>query len=131
MTSAQAAPHPFRVAVDNRDLDAVMALMDPAVRLHSPVAFRPFVGQGQVREVLSNVLQVLEDFHYVDELAGEDTHALVFRAHIGSTQVEGLDHLRHGASGLVTDLTVMVRPLSAAIALAEQMSARVGHLAKP
>lgn len=130
MTATQAAPHPFRVAVDNRDLDAAMAQLDPEVRLHSPIAFRPFAGHRQVREVLANVLDVLEDFHYVDELDGGRTHALIFRAHIGSTQVEGLDHLRMGESGLVTEFTVMVRPLSAAIALAEQMAPRVGHLAK-
>ncbi len=121
---------PFRSAVEAHDLDAVVACMRPDVRLSSPVAFRPFVGRDQVREVLGHVLEVLEDFHYVDDLVGDGTHALVFRAHIGPTEVEGLDHLRLDEHGLVEVLTVMVRPLSAAIALAQQMAPRVGHLQK-
>jgi hypothetical protein len=124
-------PLPFRAAVESRDLDALVACLRPDVRLESPIAYRPFRGHEQVREVLGHVLEVLEDFHYVDDLAGDGTHALLFRAHIGATEVEGLDHLRLDEQGLVTVLTVMVRPLSAAVALAQQMAPRVAHLQKP
>lgn len=122
--------HAFRRAVENRDIDLMVALLDPEVRLYSPVAFAPFVGHDQVRELFGHLLEVLEDFHYVDELTGDRSHALVFRAHMGDVQVQGLDHMVLGADGLVTEFTVMVRPLSAAIGLAEQMAPRVGHLAK-
>lgn len=120
--------HPFRTAVENRDIDTMVALLSPDVRLHSPIAFKPFVGHEQVRELFINLLEVFEDFHYVDELAGDDTHALIFRAHIGDVQVQGLDHMVVGDDGLVTEFTVMVRPLSASIRLAETMAPRVGHL---
>ena len=40
--------------------------------------------------------------------------------------VEGLDHLTLDADGLVTQLVVMVRPLSGLIALAEAMAERLG-----
>ena len=63
-------------------------------------------------------------------MTGDGTHALIFRARIEDKQVEGLDHLRLGPDGLVSEFTVMVRPLSAAIALAEAVGPRVGHLAK-
>jgi hypothetical protein len=120
----------FRAAVEARDLDGVAALLDPGVRLQSPIAFQPFEGREAAREVLAHVLEVFEDFHYVDELEGAETHALLFRAHIGGRQLEGLDHLLVPATGggLVTVFTVMVRPLSGALALAEQMAGRVGHL---
>lgn len=121
-------PHPFRTAVEAHDIDTMVALLSPDVRLHSPVAFSPFVGHDQVRVLFENLLEVFEDFHYVDELAGDGTHALIFRAHIGEVQVHGLDHLVVGDDGLVTEFTVMVRPLSAAIRLAETMAPRVGHL---
>jgi limonene-1,2-epoxide hydrolase len=121
-------PHPFRAAVEHRDLDQMVRLLSPDVRLYSPVAFRPFVGHDQVRELFANLLEVFEGFHYVDELAGEASHALVFRAHIGDVQIHGLDHMVIGEDGLVTEFTVMVRPLSAAIRLAETMAPRVGHL---
>lgn len=122
--------HPFRAAVEARDLDSMVGLLAPQVRLHSPVAFRPFVGRAQVRELFAHLLEVFEDFHYVDELASPTSHALIFRAHIGDVQVEGLDHMAVDDDGLVREFTVMVRPLSAAIRLAEVMAPRVGHLSK-
>ncbi|HEX6887277.1 MAG TPA: nuclear transport factor 2 family protein [Candidatus Nanopelagicales bacterium] len=127
---AQPALHPFRVAVEARDLDGMVAGLADDVRLHSPVAFRPFAGREAVRTVFANLFEVFEDFHYVDELAGQGTHALIFQARIGGREVQGLDHLRYDADGLVSEFTVMVRPLSAAIALAEAMGPRVAHLPK-
>ena len=124
------ASHPFRAAVERADLDEMVATLHPDVRLYSPVAFRPFVGHDQVRELFAHLLEVFEGFHYVDELAGDGTHALIFRTQVGDAQVQGLDHMVLGADGLVTEFTVMVRPLSAAIALAEAMAPRVGHLVK-
>jgi ketosteroid isomerase-like protein len=122
--------HPFRAAVEARDLDAVSVLLAPGVVFHSPVAFRPFVGRDTVTEVLRHVMEVFQDFTYVDELAGRGTHALVFAATVGGKQVQGLDHLRYDDNGLIDQFTVMVRPLSGAIALAEAMGPRVAHLAK-
>lgn len=122
------ASHPFRAAVERADLDDMVATLHPDVRLYSPVAFRPFVGHEQVRELFAHLLEVFEGFHYIDELAGPSSHALIFRADIGDVQVQGLDHLALDDDGLVTEFTVMVRPLSAAIRLAELMAPRVGHL---
>ena len=44
---------------------------------------------------------------------------------MGDKRVEGLDHLTLDADGLVTQLVVMVRPLSGLIALAQAMGARI------
>jgi hypothetical protein len=122
--------HPFRTAVEQRDQASMVALLAPDVLFHSPVAFRPFVGRAAAAELFWNLFQVFEDFTYLDELEGEGTHALVFSATVGGKQLQGLDHLRFGDDGLVAEFTVMVRPLSGVIALAEAMGPRVGHLAK-
>jgi hypothetical protein len=122
--------HPFRAAVEARDQEAMVACLAEDVRFYSPVAFKPFAGREDVREVFWNVMQVFEDFRYVDELDGESSHALIFRASVGGKQVEGLDHLVLGDDGLVTEFTVMLRPLSALIAMGEAMAPRVGHLEK-
>jgi ketosteroid isomerase-like protein len=123
-------PHPFRAAVEARDLEALSDVLREDVVFWSPVAHQPFRGRDVVLEVLANVLEVFEAFTYVDDLAGEGTHALVFTATVGSRAVEGLDHLRLDEDGRVRELTVMIRPLSGAIALAEAMGPRVAHLAK-
>jgi hypothetical protein len=123
--------HPFRVAVEAGDIDAALGLFADDATLDSPVAFKPFVGIDAVGFVLRAVAETFEDFHYTDEFGGEDgVHALVFAARVGDRSVEGLDLLRTDDSGRITKLTVMIRPLSGLIALAEAMSAKVGHLAK-
>ena len=123
--------HPFRAAVEARDIDAGLALFAEDATLDSPVAFKPFVGIEQVSVVLRAVIETFEDFRYTDEFEGPDgTHALIFNARVGDKSVQGLDLIRSDDSGRITNLTVMVRPMSGLHALAEQMSAKVGHLAK-
>lgn len=122
--------HPFRTAVEARDLQALSATLAEQVVFSSPVAFQPFRGRKDVTEVLGNVMEVFEDFSYLDELTGEGSHALVFTATVGGRTVQGLDYLRFDDDGLVSELVVMVRPLSGVIALAEAMGPRVSHISK-
>ena len=116
----------FRAAVESRDLGRMEAALAPDVVFRSPAVFKPYEGREAVMHLLGTVIEVFEDFEYFDELVGEGTHALVFRARVGERMVEGLDHLTLDADGLVTELVVMVRPLSGLIALAEAMAERLG-----
>ena len=122
--------HPFRLAVEARDPDAMTALMAPDITFFSPVAFKPFAGREAVSELFWNLFEVFEDFEYTDELEGDGTHALLFRARVNGRAVEGLDHLVLNDDGLVGTFTVMIRPLSALVAMGEAMGPRVGHLPK-
>jgi hypothetical protein len=119
------APATFRRAVEARDLSSVLALLHPDVKFRSPVTHRVVVGAEPVGRLLGHVLEVFEDFRYVDELAGDGTHGLVFRARVGTRDVEGWDYLTTDAEGRITTFVVMVRPLSGLVALAEQMGARL------
>ena len=122
--------HPVRAAIEARDIDALKALFADDIVFNSPVAFHSYTGRETVAALLAEVMQVFTDFVYVDELAGDGTHALVFSAGVSGRAVLGLDHLRYDSDGLVSEFTVMVRPLSGLIALAEAMGPRVAHLAK-
>lgn len=123
--------HPFRAAVEAGDIDAGLELFADDATLDSPVAFKPFTGIEQVGVVLRAVFATFEDFHYTDELEGEGgTHALIFEARVGDKKVQGLDLLRTDDSGEIKNLTVMIRPMSGVIALAEAMAPKVAHLAK-
>jgi ketosteroid isomerase-like protein len=119
--------HPFRAAVEARDLDALLALLAEDVVFRSPVVFRPYEGRDAVTPILRAVLEVFEDFRYVREIGADDAadHALVFETSVAGRQLEGCDFLHVGADGLVSEFTVMVRPLSATLALAEAMRARL------
>lgn len=104
------------------------AMLADDVVFNSPIAFRPFEGRAQVEHVLGAVMETLEDFRYTDELAGQTAHALVFVARIEDKQIEGIDLLRFDADDRIRDFTVLVRPLSAAVALAQAMGPKVAHL---
>ena len=119
--------HPFRAAIEAGDIDAAVALLAEDVVFRSPVVFTPYRGREAVRPILHAVSQVFEDFSYVREIGSPDAadHALVFRARVGDKELEGSDFLHMADDGSIDELTVMVRPLSAALALAEIMSTRL------
>ena len=116
----------FRKAVEARDPDAMAASLAENVVFRSPVAFRPYEGKAITAAILRGVLRVFEDFRYVRELSSSEgrDHALVFETRIGDARVEGCDFLHLDENGLIDELTVMVRPLSAAQALSTAMAAQ-------
>ncbi|HEY8808444.1 MAG TPA: nuclear transport factor 2 family protein [Solirubrobacterales bacterium] len=119
-------PHPFRLAVEAKDLEAAKATLREDVVLHSPILFRGFEGREIVTQVLTHVAATLEDFRYIDELADESTVVLRFKARVGDRELEGIDFLELDEQGLVKELTVFMRPMSALTAFNEQMAARLG-----
>ncbi len=121
-----AAPHPFRVAAEAKDLEAAKETLREDVVLHSPILFRGFEGREIVTQVLTHVAATLEDFRYTDELADERTVVLRFKARVGDRELEGIDFLELDEQGLVKELTVFMRPMSALTAFNEQMAARLG-----
>jgi hypothetical protein len=118
--------HPFRQAVEAGDMAAVEELLADDVVFTSPVAFRPYPGKAITAAIVRGVARVFEDFHYVREIAAVDgrDHALLFKAKVNGREVHGCDFLHFDENGLIDDLTVMVRPLSAANTLAEAMGAQ-------
>lgn len=97
--------------------------------LNSPVSFRPFRGRKAVGVLLSVLMEVFEDFRYMDEFDAKDgSKALLFRAKIGDLELEGVDVLRFDSSGLISELTVMVRPLSGLQALLGAVAPRLQAL---
>jgi len=121
-----ATPHPFRLAVEAKDLEAATATLREDVVLHSPILFRGFEGREVVMQVLTHVAATLEDFRYTDELAEDDVVVLRFKARVGDRELEGIDFLELDEGGQVKELTVFMRPMSALTAFNEQMAARLG-----
>jgi hypothetical protein len=120
------APHPFRLAVEAKDLGAATATLREDVVLHSPILFRGFEGREVVAQVLAHVAATLEGFRYTDELAEDGVVVLRFKARVGDRELEGIDFLELDEQGLVKELTVFMRPMSALTAFNEQMAARLG-----
>jgi SnoaL-like domain len=122
------APQHFRAAVEAGDIEAALATLSPDVVFHSPAVFHEYRGIEAVGGLLRIVFVTFEDFRYTDSLGGDGdapVHALIFRARVGERELEGMDLLRVGADGLIADFTVMVRPMSGLIALAQALGPRV------
>lgn len=117
--------HPFKLAAEAKDLDGAKMTLREDVVLHSPILFRGFEGREVVLAVLTHVAATLEDFRYVDELAENDTVVLRFKARVGDRELEGIDFLELDEDGLVKELTVFLRPMSALTAFNERMAARL------
>ncbi|HEV2923444.1 MAG TPA: nuclear transport factor 2 family protein [Solirubrobacteraceae bacterium] len=119
--------HPFRSAIETGEPDGVLELLAPDVVFNSPVVFRPYHGREALVVILRAVMRVFEDFRYEREIGAEEAsdHALLFRARVGDRELQGCDFLHTREDGLIDEFTVMVRPRSAALALAEAMNVEV------
>ncbi|GLY74486.1 nuclear transport factor 2 family protein [Actinoallomurus iriomotensis] len=124
--------HPFRQAVEARDLAAIEPLFAENAVFNSPVAHRPYTGRAITAAIVRGAARVFEDFRYVREITGVDgrDHALVFRATVNGREVHGCDFLHLDDDGLIDEMTVMVRPLSGLNALAEAMGAQFDRIAR-
>ncbi len=113
----------FRAAAEAKDFSRVDDLFAEDAVFRSPVVFKPYEGRDAMRVVLEAVVQVFEDFRYVEHVEAGDTAMLMFEARVGDREVQGVDILRFGDDGRAVELIVMVRPMSGMHALAERMRA--------
>lgn len=129
--SNEGAAQRFRAAVLDGDLAAIEPLFTPDARFFSPVKFTPFEGRPMILGLLGVLLRTFEDFRYVGDYHGVSTDndgeaesdILAFRATVNRKDIHGIDMLTLNEDGLITEFTVMVRPLSAVTALSEAVLA--------
>ena len=95
----------FREAVEAHDVDRMIALLDDEVVFRSPV------------------VRLFEGHHYVRAIGADaaSDHAPFFKARIGDREIEGCDFLHVNDAEKIDEFSIMVRPLSGAMALAEGM----------
>ena len=120
----------FREAVEAWDFDAATELLADDVVFTSPVSFKPYLGKPITAALLRGVSRVFTDFHYLREINDAPHSALVVEAKVGDVTVNGCDFITVNDNGLISELTVMVRPLKAAQALADAMGAQFDQIVK-
>jgi hypothetical protein len=69
----------------------------------------------------AQLLSTFTNPRYTDEFFAADKCALVVHAEIGDLEAEGVQLLRFNQDGLINDITVILRPIRAAMALAEAL----------
>ncbi|RSR52480.1 nuclear transport factor 2 family protein, partial [Acinetobacter baumannii] len=79
--------------------------------------------------ILTNVIQVFQNFTYHREFYTEDGENIVleFSADVGDKSLKGIDMIRFNEQGKIVDFEVMIRPMSGLAALAEQMGIRIAQ----
>jgi hypothetical protein len=104
--------------VEAFDLDATVATFSPSIVLRSPVRDEPLEGRQAVGRLFAILLRVFEDLRFVGSYTSNDgAEVLHFLWRLGDTEGEGVDMMRFDGDGLIEDYRVMVRPLSAVVAL--------------
>ena len=110
----------------NRDMSILNELLADDIVFRSPVAFNPYSGKLVVFFILTNVIQIFENFTYHREFYTEDGENVVleFSANVSGKSLKGIDMIRFNGQGKIIDFEVMIRPMSGLAALAEKMGER-------
>jgi len=113
--------------LETRDISILNELLADDVVFRSPVAFHPYPGKQVVFFILSNVIQVFENFSYHREFLSEDGNNVVleFSANVGDKKLKGIDMIQFNDEGQIIDFEVMIRPKSGLEALPIAMSQRI------
>ncbi|MFH7347761.1 nuclear transport factor 2 family protein [Acinetobacter variabilis] len=113
--------------LETRDISILNELLADDVVFRSPVAFHPYPGKQVVFFILSNVIQVFENFSYHREFLSEDGNNVVleFSANVGDKKLKGIDMIQFNDEGQIIDFEVMIRPKSGLEALAIEMGQRI------
>ncbi len=113
--------------LNTQDMRILNQLLADDVIFRSPVAFKPYQGKQVVFFILTNVIQVFENFTYHREFYTEDQQSVVleFSADVGDKQLKGIDMIRFNQQGQIVEFEVMIRSLSGLQALGAQMGQRM------
>ena len=115
--------------VTDRNLAGITDMLADDIEFHSPAFFKPYKAKQPIAFLLSQIVELLPDFHYVSTY-DDDQRGIVlqFAGTLTSEgrefHVEGVDILTLDEDDRVATFVVMIRPLSSLQALATEMKKR-------
>jgi len=115
----------FRAAAEAKDFEAGKHLFTEDVTFRSPFVHKPYEGIDALSFLLGNVVQVFENFRYISHIETGDTAVLVFEAEVNGRQLQGVDILKFDENGKISEMSVMVRPMTGLAAVGEEMGRRI------
>lgn len=110
--------------VFEKDMNLLKELISDKIIFYSPVVFKPKQTKEEAIFVLSNVIEVLQNFRYHREFIDGNDWALEFSAEVAGKSVKGIDLIHFDENGQIVNFEVLIRPLSGLIALGEDMNRR-------
>src|SRR5215212_4091343 len=113
--------------VASGDPEILRPLLSERIVFRSPFVQSPIPGRAATLLVLTTVVQIFENFTYHRSfVAGTHDAALEFAANIGKWQLKGIDLVTFNEQGEMLASEVMIRPIKALQALADEIGNRIG-----
>lgn len=124
-------PHPFVTAWETRDATVWEAVLAPDAVLYSPILERPFRGREEIVDLCEALFQTFGKLEVTHEFSSGDTWAFYWRAELAGRTIEGSDLIVGNDRGEITEIRVMMRPLTGVALFAAKagppMAARLGR----
>ena len=126
MTDRPAALDAWHRVAETRDPAGLEALLDEDCVFRSPAVHTPQEGKSLTTAYFAAALVVLgPTLTYRHEWWDDESAVLEFTAELDGLSLHGIDMLRWGADGRLTEFTVMVRPIRGLEKLIEKMAAQL------
>ena len=112
--------------VETKSEDALRPLFAEDTVFRSPFAHVPLPSREASVLILTNVIQIFENFRYHRTLVGGPYDvALEFSANIGELDLKGIDLIKFNTAGEIIEFEVMIRPIKALQTLGARMNERI------
>lgn len=108
-----------------KKFDLLDHLLAEDVEFHNPAGFTPVTGKAHVKEKLVEALSAIQPMQYHRIWDNGREHACEFSGEVGGKKLKGIDLITLNDQGKIARLEVMLRPISALMAMREAHGA--GH----
>jgi len=113
---------PFTAAMQRKDLETMLSHMADDVVLNTPLMAEPVTGKAAIREVVGPLLKLVDAFDFREIMQGPEHVSSFFDITVGTNELDGMDYWLLDGAGLIREMTVLWRPLPAAIAVRDQLA---------
>lgn len=110
--------------VANKDMEMLTTLLHPEIEFHSPTFWGAKEGGHVAHFILSQVLDIFQDFEYHREFVQGNDMALEFSCKVEDKNVKGIDLIKWNDEGQIIHFEVLIRPLNGLALLADEMTRR-------
>jgi hypothetical protein len=114
----------FTAAMQQKNPDAMLSHMVDDVVLSTPLTAEPVKGKAAIRDIVGPLLDVVNAFDFREIMQGPEHVSSFFKVTVGTIQLDGMDYWLLDRAGLIQEMTVLWRPLPAALAARDILLAR-------
>ena len=109
----------FTAAMQRKDLEAMLSHTTGDVVLNTPLMAEPVLGKEAIRQVVRPLLAV-DAFDFREIMQGPE-YLRFFKVTVGTIELDGMDYWLLDSAGLIKEMTVLWRPLPAAMAVRDRL----------